>query len=560
MRAPTIASTPPNAEAQVLHFRCQFTRNLTQKKKRWNDGTLHFHTFNNLIRVTDDESAVVGRKHCQGSLLQDGDEITLDNDILVAVGEATGSTTTDLAPILHRRSKTPSQQPPATHVAETGPSHSTSPTSALARPRHRSLASMLGNRSVSQGKARLPPSPFTLRQQDDSNANDCEPPSKRLKTAATSHAQAWAITATTKTALQSPRPKEMRSNPAKAKPSSSKRVAAAKPVKGQQKLQIRTIVDLTSDSPPPEDHVANSLGYRSVIKDTAAIPNTPNAASRRAVTAAKSTRRLTSSPPVRAINLIAHTSRNSIEEDMDSEEPRRTAVPAPQSPKIKRINNIMSNQQVASSRLESLAGRAGIRQDAMAQIKLPRKKQKSRLLVAGNSAISGTSMFLLSQDNTILTSRLGQSAIQQSPAGQDHQSGHASDENLSSPLRTSHIPSTRPQFRRINSESAASSSAASLRGGEMVRPAFAPFREESGNDAAWSELRSRKGRTPLYRSLTLATEAQGQRGASPVETEVPEQVEDIGPWSREARDLFDWRPPDWEARIVQREPSAEMVD
>jgi hypothetical protein len=35
---------------------------------------------------------------------------------------------------------------------------------------------------------------------------------------------------------------------------------------------------------------------------------------------------------------------------------------------------------------------------------------------------------------------------------------------------------------------------------------------------------------------------------------------DVGPWSTEALDLFDWRPPDWESRMAKVPASAAMVD
>jgi hypothetical protein len=37
-------------------------------------------------------------------------------------------------------------------------------------------------------------------------------------------------------------------------------------------------------------------------------------------------------------------------------------------------------------------------------------------------------------------------------------------------------------------------------------------------------------------------------------------IRDVGPWSTEAFDLFDWHPPDWEERVSKIPASVAMID
>lgn len=121
--SPAASLTVPLTQntAPAFEFRCLYTRDLKRKAKRWQDGWLTFHTFNNRVVVYDEERNYVGDSHRNGSQdarVQEGDEFTLDRgSVMVEVSEFYSSSQTDLAELRPRK---PQQRPDATRPVRSG--------------------------------------------------------------------------------------------------------------------------------------------------------------------------------------------------------------------------------------------------------------------------------------------------------------------------------------------------------------------------------------------------------------------------------------------------------
>ncbi|KAL6245134.1 hypothetical protein RBB50_007909 [Rhinocladiella similis] len=158
---PTLSVTPTQNTAPVHEFRCLYTRDLHKKAKKWHDGSLRFHTFNQRVMVYDDAKNYIGDLHYrQEGEFGEGVEIQLDRGVKVEVGERLGETETDLAPILERQRPeraTPQKRAAGGLGARSGPSiYSQGP---------KSLLEVLGPSQGRLGHSRLPlQSPYEQRQ------------------------------------------------------------------------------------------------------------------------------------------------------------------------------------------------------------------------------------------------------------------------------------------------------------------------------------------------------------------------------------------------------------
>ncbi|KAK7530158.1 uncharacterized protein J3D65DRAFT_526631, partial [Phyllosticta citribraziliensis] len=142
--------------APVHEFACLYTHDLRRKQKRWHDGFLKFHTFNKRAMVYDQSRNHIGDTYWkEGNQMQEGDELTLENGVIVEVAEPKSTTQTDLTPILRKRPV------PA------------SSSGAVAQPPNRPLSAVLGTPKGPLGKAQLPiRSPFEERQRNDWTARE----------------------------------------------------------------------------------------------------------------------------------------------------------------------------------------------------------------------------------------------------------------------------------------------------------------------------------------------------------------------------------------------------
>lgn len=110
--SPSYAVPPSQHTAPVIEYNCLFTRDLRRKHKRWQDGTLKYHTFNRRITVYDDSRSYIGDVHyASGQHLQEGDELDLDKGgISVTVADLIARTETDVSELVEQRKPKPLRQ------------------------------------------------------------------------------------------------------------------------------------------------------------------------------------------------------------------------------------------------------------------------------------------------------------------------------------------------------------------------------------------------------------------------------------------------------------------
>lgn len=186
------ASAPAPSSAEVLEFICLFTHDLRRKQKRWEDGRLKFHSFNNRVMVYDDRGSYVGDMHWRRDYeFGEGEEIELERGgIIVQVQDLVRSTEQDLSELIDKRAKEKEQRQLQAVARARGPT-SVLPQSipqAMPRPtppdhfqlRHRPLHQLIGTPSGHHGKASVPQeSPYDSRKQNEEPA--CDRASKRRK-------------------------------------------------------------------------------------------------------------------------------------------------------------------------------------------------------------------------------------------------------------------------------------------------------------------------------------------------------------------------------------------
>ena len=176
LRIPSTQNTAP-----ILEFRCLYTHDLRQKKKRWQDGILRFHTFNKRVMVYDVPLNFIGDTHWRAEeAVQDGAELRLDKGVLVEVGEATGTTEQDLTELLEKARPVLGR---SIGDASARSKHSPIPKSSmvpLAQLRPKSLNALLGTPRGAYGRAVLPAkSPFESRTPDFDRSQENQRPPKR---------------------------------------------------------------------------------------------------------------------------------------------------------------------------------------------------------------------------------------------------------------------------------------------------------------------------------------------------------------------------------------------
>lgn len=171
-------SSPPPISAAVLEFICLFSHDLRRKQKRWQDGRLKYHTFNNRVMVYDDRGNFVGDMHWRHDWdLVEGEEVELERGgVIVQVQELSSRCEQDLSELLDKRAKEKEQR--QMQAVARSPAPSALPRTAVrpavtrpiplnqVQPRHRSLHQVIGTPSGHHGRASVPKeSPFEQKQQ-----------------------------------------------------------------------------------------------------------------------------------------------------------------------------------------------------------------------------------------------------------------------------------------------------------------------------------------------------------------------------------------------------------
>ncbi|RMZ68029.1 hypothetical protein GMOD_00004155 [Pyrenophora seminiperda CCB06] len=166
------AITASQNSAPVAEFRCLFTQDIKRKQKRWQDGYLKFHSFNNRVMVYDQARNFLGDTYYkERNELQEGDELNLNNGALVEVSEPMGVTHTDLTSLLEKKTRDAPPRPSAPSQPKPfqGPS-SVAPANVQrngAQLRHKSLNTLLGTPKGPIGKARPIKSPYENRKEKE---------------------------------------------------------------------------------------------------------------------------------------------------------------------------------------------------------------------------------------------------------------------------------------------------------------------------------------------------------------------------------------------------------
>ncbi|WPH03019.1 Hypothetical protein R9X50_00589300 [Acrodontium crateriforme] len=183
---PALSVPPTQNTAPVLEFNCLYTHDLRRKQKRWQDGFLRYHTFNKRIMVYDVPRNFVGDLHWKEEQpLQEGDEVILDKGgALVQVADSIGTTETDLSELLASAKKAPAKNDSSPLRSMLPPNRK--PTGAsrsrLPHSKHTSLNALLGTPRGPLGKATLPVrSPFEQRhtELESSEWNSSRPPKRQ---------------------------------------------------------------------------------------------------------------------------------------------------------------------------------------------------------------------------------------------------------------------------------------------------------------------------------------------------------------------------------------------
>jgi len=169
--------------APIIEFRCLYTHDLRQKKKRWQDGMLRFHTFNKRIMVYDVPRNFIGDTHWrEDETVQDGDELRLDKGVLIQVGEVTGSTEQDLTELLEKRRPMQEKSRNEFSPRSSHPASARSTAIPLNQLRPKSLNALLGTPRGTYGRAILPnKSPFESRNAGNVRHVEQELSAKRQK-------------------------------------------------------------------------------------------------------------------------------------------------------------------------------------------------------------------------------------------------------------------------------------------------------------------------------------------------------------------------------------------
>ncbi|KAG9254002.1 uncharacterized protein F5Z01DRAFT_655702 [Emericellopsis atlantica] len=98
---------PTTTTSSIVEYICLYTHDLKRKTKRWQDGKLKFHAFNNRIMVYDDRGGNVGDAHLSSyQTLDEGEEINLDRGgAIVQVCKRLGAVEVDLGELVDKRAR-----------------------------------------------------------------------------------------------------------------------------------------------------------------------------------------------------------------------------------------------------------------------------------------------------------------------------------------------------------------------------------------------------------------------------------------------------------------------
>ncbi|KAF2763548.1 hypothetical protein EJ05DRAFT_42729 [Pseudovirgaria hyperparasitica] len=540
--------------APVHEFDCLYSHDIKKKKKIYQDGVLSFHTFNKRIMVYDTSKNYIGDLHWQEKAdIQEGDDITLERGILVTVGEPKGSVQTDLAPLFEKKDK-PSPRP----------RHSTHPRAPLSsalhssirrdpsQPRHRALSSII-NKPIgsSYGRAALnEKSPFDLREEKENGIANPRPV-KRARTDAVEQAK---------------RDSGPRLPSATKRASLWKQTSQGQTSPGARPAVVASgedVVDLVSDN---EESVLSDVTLPDVspirVNGNTVAPPKPRPESRVAVNAATTLRRPviarsarhtppkqalqpTSSPPVSVINKITR-----VDEFLDqSAAPSKTVAIAPI--KVSAMTNEL--QDVPRPKTRPLRIPTGKVKKTLMCENQPQPKSRpstaSRLgASAGSSSFTRREIELVKEDEGIDTAESAQASTRKGAL-----TAHTEDRPISGSVNATRIGQSCPvrETTVTNTRETNSDLRIEQQAGDIGMLPDMAYTRQADASAGHNQIATETNKMPPPRSrrrlIKQPQSATKGKAATVSKKVLPPKIDhskDLGPWSKEAFDLFDWRPPD----------------
>src|ERR1700753_1019042 len=143
-------ATPAQSQVNApdLEFRCLYTFNLTQKKKKWQDRTLKFHTRNKRVMVYDESYNYIGDTHLQtASEIQEGYDLDLQCGALVQVADLLRTTQSDITALVQKKPKSGLDEASGTEIHLNGPVSQCSVVRDGTTKKHKSIRSILASQA-----------------------------------------------------------------------------------------------------------------------------------------------------------------------------------------------------------------------------------------------------------------------------------------------------------------------------------------------------------------------------------------------------------------------------
>jgi hypothetical protein len=526
--------------------------------------------------VYDTQMNFIGDTHWkEAEGLQDGDEVELEVGVMVQVGECVGREETDLRGLFERPRKDqldggrPNEAANGSGRELSRTARMTLGGNTMPPPRdylrHKSLNSLLGTPKGALGKAALPTkSPYEIKH---GTAAEDGRAAKRQKVGGE---PAWNITRTaTPVKLNKSKERPLLAGMADARNSAASKTPtkkAAHLAAGQRRLGVKEVIDITSDK---DENIASDI----TLPDTPPIlpTATPALKPRRTPTIPRSLRKATSpaaavvepiSPPVSTRNRITNVEANaaplnlSADEDFQDiekilpqeketnsqlkplklvkQKPRNKLLCAKVPPRGDAAEQLGEAREDDVMEVERLPVKGKNTTD-MSRRSAPRSKSKrdsEEAIMEPERSPSSSPAF-----STMRTEKLGMrsNGASHGPSRTEHEEVamvHGIMEQRILPLRESPVKISDPRaFRRVQSENDAGISL------PLDEPSSPPIEDE--------KPAANVGKKPMQRSLSENNGARKQQKGK-VKAANGEAQEEKGPWTVEALDFFDWRPPDWE--------------
>jgi len=470
----------------------------------------------------------IGDTHWQASgVIGEGDETELQDGVVVQVGDQVGLSETDLRPIFERPRKRVGEGKEEMGGNGIGGADISR---TLQRPgegsRHKSLNALLGTPKGALGKAVLPvKSPFELNNE---KAGEDGRATKRQRKDSQAIWTVTRVTAPTKATKSKETPLRTRMAGEPAKRASTTQLArkAAPRIVGQMSLKVKEVIDITSEN---EDNTPLDI----------ALPGTPPLCPS-AIPALQPRRTL----PVRR------------SPRRDSPSPSSPGL-EPMSPPVSTTNKVINvDADTPPGTLDitdidqGTSGRPHIPSNSrLKPIRLAKSKLRNMLLCEKNNP-------KIVKEKPILTTN------PQPPYGVDNrrqvekhservkQRQNSEKEPLEKSTATSKPESHQIQLvvESIQYDEVPSLALSTMASGKL--PTEKSTVNTTPRARTKEQMRQSESETDGARKIAGST-AQTFMALSQ-QPEAKQKDQEKGPWTIEALDFFDWRPPDWDARAKQK--------